>query len=86
MFSNQNLQRICTKYYCEYCDYKTCRKSSYDEHNLSTKHQKSMISNQNLHKICNEYICQNCNKNTKIIQDYGDTKRNAIHLNIMVMY
>ena len=65
MISNQNLQKSCTKYYCENCDYKTSRKSSYDEHNLSTKHQKSMASNQNLHKICNEYICQNCNKKYK---------------------
>ena len=65
MFSNQNLQKICKKYYCEYCHYSTSRKSSYDEHILSTKHQKSMIGNQNLHKICNEYVCLNCNKKYK---------------------
>ena len=65
MFSNQNLQKICNKYYCEYCHYSTSRKSSYDEHILSTKHQKSMIGNQNLQKICNEYVCQNCNKKYK---------------------
>ena len=65
MFSNQNLQKICDKYYCEYCHYSTSRKSSYDEHILSTKHQKSMIGNQNLHKICNEYVCLNCNKKYK---------------------
>jgi len=41
------------------------RKSSYDEHLLSRKHQKSMNGNQNLQKICNEFICQNCNKKYK---------------------
>jgi len=72
MISNQNLQTPCAKFYCKCCDYSTSRKSSYDEHNLSTKHQTAMISNQNLqisnqnlHKICNEYICQNCNKKYK---------------------
>ena len=65
MFSNQNLQNICAKYYCDICDYKTSRKSSYDEHLLSRKHQKAMVSNQNLQKMCNEYICQNCNKKYK---------------------
>ena len=65
MFSNQNLQKICNEYFCEICDYKTVRKSSYDEHLLSRKHQKSMNGNQNLQKICNEFICQNCNKKYK---------------------
>ena len=65
MFSNQNLQKTCNEYFCEVCDYKTVRKSSYDEHLLSRKHQKSMNGNQNLQKICNEFICQNCNKKYK---------------------
>ncbi len=65
MFSNQNLQKICNEYFCEVCDYKTVRKSSYEDHLLSRKHQKSMNSNQNSQKICNEFICQNCNKKYK---------------------
>jgi ribosomal protein L37AE/L43A len=65
MFSNQILQKICNEYFCEVCDYKTVRKSSYDDHLLSRKHNKSMIVNQNLQKICNEFICQKCNKKYK---------------------
>ena len=65
MFSNQILQKNCNEYFCEVCDYKTVRKSSYDDHLLSRKHNKSMFVNQNLQKICNEFICQKCNKKYK---------------------
>jgi len=65
MFSNQIMQKICNEYFCEVCDYKTVRKSSYDDHLLSRKHNKSMFVNQNLQKICNEFICQKCNKKYK---------------------
>ena len=62
---NSILQKHTMKYYCEKCDYGTSKKSSYDDHLLSTKHNKSTIINQNLPKICSKYICQNCNKEYK---------------------
>jgi Txe/YoeB family toxin of Txe-Axe toxin-antitoxin module len=71
MFSNQNSAKICNKFYCEKCDYGTSRKSSYDDHLLSAKHNKSIIGNQNSAnsansaKNCNEFVCQICNKKYK---------------------
>ena len=65
MFSNQNLPKSALKFYCKICDYGTCKKSSYNEHLLSSKHKKSMDFNENLPKICSEYICKNCNKKYK---------------------
>ena len=65
MNSNKNLPKICCKFYCEKCDYGTCKKSSYDDHLISAKHIKSMIGNENLPKICSEFICQNCSKKYK---------------------
>ena len=65
MFSNDILPKICPKYYCENCDYGTSKKSSYDDHLLSAKHNKSMVSHQILPKLCSKYICQNCNKEYK---------------------
>jgi len=63
MFVNKNLQKICAKFYCKLCDYGTCRKSSYNEHLLSAKHQKSMIGNEKIGKICTDrFTCKNCNK------------------------
>ena len=65
MFSNENQSKICSKFYCKSCDYNTSKKSSYTEHLLSRKHQKSMIFNQNLPKICPQYVCKFCNKKYK---------------------
>jgi hypothetical protein len=65
MSVNKNLQKICLRFFCKYCDYGTSKKSSYDEHLLSAKHQKSTIVNifnDKISKICNKYQCKNCNK------------------------
>ncbi len=65
MDSNKNLPKFCSKFYCEICDYGTCKKSSYDDHLVSTKHAKSMIGNEILPKFCSEFICPNCSKKYK---------------------
>jgi hypothetical protein len=65
MDSNNNLPKFCPKFYCEICDYGTCKKSSYDDHLVSTKHAKSMIGNEILPKFCSEFICPNCSKKYK---------------------
>jgi hypothetical protein len=44
--SNKKLPKIGSKFYCQKCDYGTCKKSSYDDHLLSKKHIKSMVSNE----------------------------------------
>jgi hypothetical protein len=65
MSVNKNLQICCPKFYCKNCDYGTSKKSSYSDHLLSAKHQKSMISNVSngkISKICNKFTCKNCNK------------------------
>jgi len=59
---NKNLQKTCNNFYCELCDYRTARKSSYDIHLLTRKHQKTTNNNKNLQKTCNNLICDNCNK------------------------
>ena len=69
ILSNENLPKICFKFYCDICDYGTSKKSSYNDHLISSKHQKSMNgkqnSNENLPKICPEFNCKNCNKKYK---------------------
>ena len=65
MFSNKILPEFCSRFYCEVCDYKTNKKSSYSDHLISTKHSKSIIGNQNLPKFCSEHICDICNKKYK---------------------
>lgn len=65
MFSNQKSAKNCYKFYCEICDYGTSKKSSYDDHLMTSKHKKSMISNENQQKTCQEFICPNCDKQYK---------------------
>jgi len=65
MIGNKNLLKTCPRFFCKFCDYGTSKKSSYTEHVLTSKHQKSMISNKNLLKSCSELICEKCNKTYK---------------------
>ena len=65
MFSNNIMPKICPKFYCENCDYGTSKKSSYDDHLISKRHNKSTIINNDLPKFCSGYICQNCGKKYK---------------------
>jgi len=55
------------KFYCDICDYGTCRKSNYDEHILTSKHKKrsngnlcQSISSKNQQTL--KYSCQFCGK------------------------
>jgi hypothetical protein len=54
------------KYYCKKCDYNTSRKSSYDRHTLSSKHQNCTIGNAMETNMCkkvqNVFFCKKCNK------------------------
>ena len=65
MFSNQILPKTCSRFYCENCHYGTSKKSSYTDHLLTSKHNKSTNINQNLLKTCSDFICKNCDKKYK---------------------
>lgn len=69
MFSNENYAKLCNKYSCEKCDYYTQRKSSYENHLHSVKHQKVINGNniaENYAKLCNQnYTCKSCQKEYK---------------------
>jgi len=70
---NAILRNSAAKFYCKCCDYGTSRKSSYDDHILSAKHQKCTIGNvletngyQTSSKFCaSKYSCKQCEKNFK---------------------
>jgi hypothetical protein len=59
---NEILPKLCSKFYCESCDYRTCKKSSYSTHILSAKHTKTTISNASNDKLCSKHNCENCEK------------------------
>ena len=75
-FGNKFCQKSAPRFYCKFCDYGTCKKSSYDDHLLSSKHKKSTLGNTNAtnlgHNSANfcpnlptTFTCQNCEKGFK---------------------
>jgi hypothetical protein len=70
---NANLPKNCSKFYCNFCNYGTSKKSSYDDHLLTSKHKKNTNVNvldtswkQNLPELCiSKYSCKNCSKEFK---------------------
>jgi hypothetical protein len=67
---NKIMPKKLEKFYCKYCDYGTSKKSSFNNHNLSAKHIKSIkinaletFGNENMPKLCcSKYMCEKCNK------------------------
>lgn len=53
-------------YFCESCDYKTSRRSNYDKHLLTKKHQKNSskphLSTKTPHIATDEYVCEYCDQ------------------------
>ena len=63
-FGNKNLLFSEPRFYCKKCDYGTCKKSSYDEHLLSRKHNKcSDVSTLETNSAALK--CPHCEKNFK---------------------
>ena len=67
MTTNDNniMPKLCPKFNCNFCDYNTSKKSSYDNHLLSNKHKKNSLTtsdNENMPKLCQKYSCDNCLK------------------------
>ena len=88
MLNNKNLLNSALKYSCNFCNYFTCKKSSYNDHLLSTKHKKSMVSNDFSNQIllnsaCSKYTCQNCNKEYKDNSGLWRHKKKCVNNNIL---
>ena len=49
---NQKLQKSCNKYACNFCNYNTSRKSSYDKHVLTAKHVNHTIGTKMEQESC----------------------------------
>ena len=62
---NEIKQNISSKFYCPDCDYRTSRKSNFDTHLLSNKHQSCVLTTNNngiKQKLSKTYTCPNCDK------------------------
>ena len=84
MFVNEIMPKICSKFYCEKCDYKTSKKSSYENHLVSIKHNKTMVVNQIMPKLCSKFYCDICDYGTSKKSSYDNHLVSAKHLKSMV--
>jgi len=61
-------KKKCPTFYCYFCDYGTSKKSSYDNHLLSAKHQKRIIGDvkqtnyAKIMPVLQKYVCNNCSR------------------------
>ena len=64
----ESCENVAKILHCIKCDYTTSRKSSYDKHILTAKHQKLSVVNISLTQSCekdennDKFLCQYCNK------------------------
>ena len=63
---NDNLGKLCSRFYCKNCDYGTYKKSSFNNHIESKKHKNNDLTtndNKNYAKLCfKKYECEICEK------------------------
>jgi hypothetical protein len=76
MEANENMP---LKFYCEFCDYGCCKKSSWKQHIITAKHIKAKNGLMPANKI---YACENCNLVLKHQSSYCRHKKNCIKENI----
>jgi hypothetical protein len=65
----KNVQKSSTNFICEKCDYNTCRKSQYERHLQTKKH------NNDKSVIKQVFLCKNCNKEYKYRQGLHTHKK-----------
>jgi len=72
MEANENMP---VEFYCEFCDYGCCKKSSWNQHILTAKHSKAKNGLMLANKI---YACENCETVFKHQSSYCRHKKNCI--------
>ena len=80
--SIKSCEKVAPNYYCEICDYTSCRKSSFDKHILSSKHRKSILSIKSCEKVATKNNCIFCNKIYKDPSGLWRHKKKCKELNI----
>ena len=83
---SEKLLKVASKFYCEYCDYTTCKKSSYDKHMSTDKHKNnendSKMVVEKLLKVT-QYEC-GCGKIYKYDSGYYRHKKKCLGENTII--
>jgi hypothetical protein len=73
----KKVQKVPQKYLCEYCDYSTCRKSQYDRHLLTPKHENGKNGNEKVQKVPHCFACE-CGREYKHMSGLSRHKKLCI--------
>ena len=83
---SEKLPKVALKFYCDYCDYTTCKKSSYDKHMSTDKHKNnendSKMVVEKLLKVT-QYEC-GCGKIYKYDSGYYRHKKKCLGENTII--
>ena len=71
---DKNLTETSSKYYCENCDFRSCRQSQYNIHLLTAKHKRMTNNDENLSDISTAFACE-CGKQYKYRQGLHNHKK-----------
>jgi len=75
------LQKSCSKFTCEFCDYTTSKSSSYNKHLLTAKHKKATNDYKKLPKVALE--CPTCGKEFAHRQNLWRHRRSGVCENVL---
>lgn len=85
---HESCKKVANEFECLVCEYYTSRKSSYEKHLTTSKHQKLQKNCKKLQKVaknCNNvYTCNNCNKIYKSRYGLWNHKKNCNDNNINI--
>ena len=62
ILATKSCEKVAQNFYCDLCDYTTCKKSSFDKHTFTLKHQIATNATEKLLKVAQKYNCENCSK------------------------
>ena len=76
--ANENMQNMLFKFVCEKCDYSCCKKSSWNQHLMTAKHQNANFSAFLANNANKKYACEICDKSFKHKSSYCRHKKTCI--------
>jgi len=79
--ANKKMPKVASDFYCESCDFKTCKLSNYEKHKSTHKHQMLTNANEMLtfsarssrkkcQKMPTKYYCENCDYSSNKLSNY----------------
>jgi hypothetical protein len=81
--NNDKLGKLCFKFYCEHCDYGTCKKSSFVNHNHSKRHKNNVLATNDIKLettlLSKKYLCDCCDKHFNDRAGLWRHKKNCIN-------